>query len=114
MDRALKDFDKRQRAVSMKHRRLAQGYVTRLNRNGTIEHRPIKRVPFVSVKALAMILAGFVGFKTLLVANLGPEDYAQRIAHLASGTTVERAGAWLMGQDPASLLLATQIHCLFG
>lgn len=114
MDKALYDFDKRQRAVVQKHHKLANGYTTKLNRNGIIEHKPIRRVPVVSLKGVLFALLGFFAFKAVLFASLGGEEYLARVAHLAQGTGVERAGAWLMGLDPASLWLATQLQPLFG
>lgn len=110
MDRALRNFDRRQREVTARHRKLAQGYVTKLNRNGTIEHRPIRRMPAFSVRIALLAVLGFCVFKAFLLASLGIEDYALRIGHLANGTTVERVGAWLMGADPASATLAALIQ----
>ncbi|MGR3375252.1 hypothetical protein [Salipiger abyssi] len=111
MDRALRNFDKRQREVTARHRRLAQGYVTKVNRNGTIEHKPIRRVRASGISVRLALLAGlcFFVFKAFLLAGLGAEEYALRIGHLANGTLIERAGAWLMGADPVTTALATLI-----
>ena len=114
MDRALYDFDKRQRAVVQKHHKLANGYITKLNRNGIIEHKPIRRVPFVSLKGLLIAAFGALVFKGLLIASLGIEEYVARLAHLSQGSVLEHAGAWLMGADPASLWIATLLQPLFG
>lgn len=113
MDRTIRDFEKRQRAVQRKHRKLADGYTTRLNRNGVIEHQPIRRIPFLTMKGLLLVAAGFLGFKGILLANLGLEDYAIRIGHLAQGTAVEKVGAWLMGIDPATAWIASGLQTLF-
>ncbi|MCR8546690.1 hypothetical protein M4578_02525 [Salipiger sp. P9] len=110
MDSAIHDFDKRQRAVTAKHRKLAQGYTTKLNRNGTIEHKPIRRVRFLSMKGLLLAVAGVFAFKGYLLASLGTEGYAARIGHLSDGTAIERIGAWLMGADPATLWVALQLQ----
>ena len=114
MDKALNDFDKRQRAVVQKHHKLANGYITKLNRNGIFEHKPIRRLPLVSLKSLLITVFCILAFKGLLIAGLGIEDYAARLAHLSQGSTVERAGAWLMGADPASQWIATVMGALFG
>ncbi|MAE91732.1 hypothetical protein [Salipiger bermudensis] len=114
MDKALYDFDKRQRAVVQKHHKLASGYTTKLNRNGIIEHKPIRRVPFFSLKGLLTAVLGFLVFKGLLCASLGIEEYVARLAHLSQGSALERAGAWLMGADPASLWVASLLQPLFG
>ncbi|GGG82498.1 hypothetical protein GCM10011415_35280 [Salipiger pallidus] len=110
MDKAYEEFDRRQRKVASKHSKLAQGYVTRLNpKNGTIEHQPIRRVPFVSMKGFALATIGFFCFKAVLVAKLGLEDYAAHLDHLSNGTLLERMGAWVMSTDPATFWIASQL-----
>lgn len=111
MDSALRNFDKRQREVTARHRRLAQGYVTKMNRNGTIEHMPIRRFPVAgfALRLAGLAILGFFAFKAVLLAGLGAEEYALRIGHLTQGTLVERVGAWLMGADPVTTALASFI-----
>ena len=47
---------------------------------------------------------------------IGPlqKEYVARLAHLSQGSALERAGAWLMGADPASLWVASLLQPLFG
>ena len=89
MDKGIREFERRHRAVTAKHRRLAEGYVTRLNPNGTIEHKPVRRVRALPLKGLALAVTGFVAFKGYLLASLGPADYATHVAHLGSGSLLE-------------------------
>lgn len=109
MDKSIREFDRRHRAVTAKHRRLAEGYVTRLNPNGTIEQKPVRRVRVLPLKGLALAVTGFIAFKGYLLASLGPADYATHVAHLGSGSLFEQAGSWLMGADPASRWIAAQL-----
>lgn len=110
MDKVVAEFEKRHRAVTAKHRRLAEGYVTSLNRNGTIEHRPIRRVPLFKLRTVLVAGAFFLAFKGYLIANLGAEGYESHVGRLALGSTVEKAGAWIMASDPASLWIAEKIQ----
>ncbi|WP_417719463.1 hypothetical protein [Salipiger sp.] len=96
--------------MKAKHRKLAQGYTTRMNRNGTLEHTPIRRIPFLTPRGLLLTLVGFVVFKAIVLANLGPEEYAVRISHLANGTIAEKVGAWMMGLDPATAFLVQYLQ----
>ncbi|WP_149754850.1 hypothetical protein [Roseivivax sediminis] len=109
----MKDFAKRYQQVQRKHQRLAHGYVTRVGRNGVIEHRPRRDVRGLMVTPLVIVVAAFFGFKTLLLSQLGTESYAAHLAALAQGNLAERIGAILMAQDPltvhASALLSVFI-----
>ncbi|EIE51142.1 hypothetical protein [Salipiger aestuarii] len=110
MDKVVEEFEKRHRAVTAKHRKLADGYVTALNRNGTIEHKPIRRVPVFRLRTVLMALGVFLLFKGFILANLGVEDYESRLGHLATGSAFEQAGAWIMATDPASLWLSEKFQ----
>ncbi|EPX75731.1 hypothetical protein [Salipiger mucosus] len=114
MDNAIRNFEKRHRALTAKHRKLAQGYVTQLNRNGTLEHRPIRRTPGFTLKGVLLAVAGFLVFKAYLLASMGPETYAGHLAQLSSGTVAERAGAWVMGVDPATAWVAKLMQGYLG
>lgn len=110
MDSAIRKFDKRQRALRAKHQKLAHGYRTKLNRNGTIEHKPIRRVPFITARGLLLAVVGFLVFKGFVLASLGDAEYADRIGLLSHGTVAEKAGAWMMGLDPATLWVASHLQ----
>ncbi|ETX29853.1 hypothetical protein [Roseivivax isoporae] len=100
MDDSLKNFEKRHRDIRRKHRRLARGYVTRLQPNGTIVHEPSRDVSGVVAWPLMLLVATFFGFKALLLAQLGAETYASHLATLSQGNFAEQAGAVIMGADP--------------
>ncbi len=50
------------------------------------------------------IIAGviFLGFKSFLLAELGQEEYLQRIEEMKTGTALEVAAAFLLDIDPAT------------
>lgn len=100
-------FDKRIRRISRRRRRMARGSDTNINRNGLIVTRPKRRT--LPIKGLALLAIGFIGFKGLLLAHIGPDTYDQRVALLAEGTFVEQAGAWVMQTDPLTEWTAGQI-----
>ncbi|MFP4273656.1 MAG: hypothetical protein ACLFRU_01410 [Paracoccaceae bacterium] len=106
------DFDKRLRRIDRKRRKLARGQVPYVDRNGLVTYRPRRgfRLP---LRGLVMFALGFIGFKAVVLANLGPQIYADRVDQLAAGTVVEKAGAWLMQADPATMWIALQLWPLF-
>ena len=58
-----------------------------------------------------VLLIGFL-FKGFVFAYLGEEAYAERVTSLQSGTAMEKAGAWVMQPDPATLLIANSIGAI--
>jgi hypothetical protein len=60
----------------------------------------------VSLRALAFLFAAALLFKAAILAQLGQDGYAERVAALANGSVFEQAGAWVLQADPATLKLA--------
>jgi len=107
MTSTMKSFDKRVNRISRRHRKMAKGYVTRIQRNGLVSNRPRRSTGLrVSPVGVLMLIAGFFGFKGVLLAHLGTTTYNERIATLAEGTVIEQAGAWIMQIDPLMLFFA--------
>ncbi len=110
MDDALRDFDRRANAVRKNHARLARGYVTKINKNGLIEHRPRRgRKARGPVRLVLYLILSLLAFKGFLLSELGAEDYLARVATLSQGTTVERVGSVLMSVDPATQWIADAV-----
>lgn len=102
-------FDKRLRRIHRHHRKLSHGYVTSVNHDGLIIARPRRHGPRFPWKGLMVTVALFLLFKGFLFANLGAATFGERVEKLNSGTIVEKAGAFAMQADPATLWIAEQI-----
>lgn len=76
---------------------LGQSYYTRMARKNA---RPVIRPVLYAIGVI-------VFSKSALLVVHGPDGYAARVSELQSGTTVERAGSFLMGIDPVTQALAT-------
>lgn len=109
-------FDKRLRDIERRHRRAAAGYVRLEERNGvlipveTVRNRQHRRF---SPRVLLMILAGFLLFKGVVLANIGPIAYNARLDTLANGHWAEQIGAWVMYPDAITLWIADLFHQVF-
>ena len=100
-------FDKRLKQITRRHEKMANGVVRSVNPDGLIVARPRAYRPRFPLKGLIVVLAiGFL-FKGFLFAYLGETAYAERVAMLQSGTAMEKAGAWVMQADPATLAVAS-------
>lgn len=105
-------FNKRLRRIDRIHRRgggfeasgtLGQSYYTN------------SRKPKTSIPRVLIYTAGIIfGAKTLLISNLGLDDYLGRVSNLEKGSLVEQAGAVLMRADPVTLKLVELLAPLFG
>ena len=76
-------------------------------------HRPKEGKP-LPLRAVAMVLAGGLLFKGALLAQIGPETYAQRVSDLARGNAIEKVGAWVMQADAPTQWIAAQVGRLLG
>ncbi|MDP1668070.1 hypothetical protein [Phaeovulum sp.] len=62
------------------------------------------------LRPLAFILCAFLLMKGGLHAELGNDIYNERLAVLANGTAVERAGAWVLSADVATLAISARLR----
>jgi hypothetical protein len=74
----------------------------------TARRRPRRRLRIVRI--LLVAAAVFLCLKAGLHVAMGPSAYDFKVAALREGTDVDRAGAWLMQADPATLMIADQIR----
>lgn len=71
---------------------------------------PVHVVPTGRIlRAGLYTLVAVTVLKALILANIGPTAYANRIATLQRGDAIARIGAVLMTADPATSFLATEI-----
>lgn len=102
-------FVNRLKGLGNKHAQLAQGYTTRIDHNGIVTAVPKRRRRTLPIKGMLMLAIGFIGFKTFMLAAVGPVTYAERLAKLEAGTSVERLGARALGMDPVTQALANLV-----
>lgn len=105
-------FDERLGRIQKRHRKMADGYVTRLGKDGLITARPTRRIRF-PWKFMLLIAVLFILFKGATLAALGPGSYAERVARLAQGNGSERIGAFLMQPEVATIWAARLMQPLF-
>lgn len=110
MSDAFFEFDNRLRRINKSRVKLARGYVSVVGDDGLIVVKPKRRRASFHLRALAFVIVGFMGFKVLILAALGQPVYEDRVETLRQGSTVERAGAWVMQPDPVTVLLAQKIR----
>ena len=102
-------FDKRLKRIVRRHDKMSNGVVRTVNSDGLIVARPRLYKPRFPLKGLLIVLA--IGFllKGFLFAYLGEAAYADRVAGLQAGTTIEQVGAWVMQSDPVTEVIASGI-----
>ncbi|MGR3762034.1 hypothetical protein ACUXV3_18200 [Roseobacteraceae bacterium NS-SX3] len=103
-------FQSRLQRLHRKHAGMRRGYSAAIRPDGLIVVKPRRMQSRIPGRAVALFLAAFLLFKAVLMASLGFDGYALRVARLQHGTAVERAGALLMQADPVSEYLALQIR----
>lgn len=96
------DFSNRLKLVERKHVRLARGYDCKVGRDGLIVFRAKRRKVSFPYRGLVLLLLAFVGFKALVMAQIGDAAYLARIDALHQGPLFERVGAFVMQPDPVS------------
>ena len=106
------EFDRRMRRISRRHSKLSHGYVTTVNSDGIVVAKPKRHGKGGTLRGLIILLFVMLLFKGFLHARLGPDAYQGRIDNLASGSAIEKAGAWTMTADPLTLWLSGHISSL--
>lgn len=106
MSLASMPFDRRLKRIVRNHQRMSHGVTHKVSSNGLIVARPRIYNPKFPLKGLVLAVVAMFAFKGFLYANLGAETYDLRVSELASGTAVEKAGAWVMQADPATSMIA--------
>ncbi len=106
MVNAATDFHKRMKRINKQHARLEHGYVSIVGRDGLIITKPKRKSGGFPLRVLTILALCFFGFKILLLSQLGPEGYAERVELLQKGTLIEQGGAFLLQADPISTSIA--------
>ncbi|QGX99285.1 hypothetical protein EI983_13820 [Roseovarius faecimaris] len=103
-------FERRLKSIGEKRERLAEGYVSKVGKDGLIVFRPKRREGGFPIKGLAFLVLGFFLFKGVILAHLGEGTFETRLAQLSQGSVVEQAGAFIMQPDAVSQTIAQQIR----
>ena len=109
MENALNNYRRREEALRRKHERMAKGYVTKLDKNGTYVQVPDNKAGGLSLRIVLWAALVFVGFKVMVLSGLGEASYLANVETLAQGSPYERVGAWLMQIDPVTSNLAAVV-----
>jgi hypothetical protein len=102
------EFGGRIQKIERHHRKLAKGYVTRMNPDGLVVARPSRQSSGLPARGFFLTLAAMLVFKVFLLAQLGVEGYNDRITVLENGSGSEKVGAFAMKLDPITQWLAGQ------
>ena len=110
MTNSFAEFDSRLKRIDRNRSRLASGYSAKVTSNGLIVFRPKRRDASFSVRGLLYLVAGFLIFKSVILAHLGEVTYAERVGALQSGTVVEQAGAYVMQEEIVTSTIANYLR----
>jgi hypothetical protein len=99
-------FDKRLKQILRRHSRMSNGVVRSVTAQGLIVARPRLYKPSIPLKGLLTVLAISFLLKGLLLAGLGEAAYAERVAELQAGSTIEQIGARVMQSDPLTVIVS--------
>jgi hypothetical protein len=83
-----------------------------VNGDGLVVAKPRRRSRHTTIRGLALMIAVIMIFKAVLLAQLGPIAYDERVEKLANGNLVEQMGAWAMTADPVTNWLSGHIVSL--
>lgn len=103
-------FDKRLKRIVRRHEKMSNGVVRTVQSDGLIVSRPRLYKPRFPLKGLIVVLTLGFALKGFLLAYLGPDIYAERLAALQAGSMAEQAGAWVMQPDPVTALVAEGVQ----
>jgi len=103
------NFDDRLRRIDQQHRAMARGFVLSVSRDGLVVARPESRRARFPWRVAMFLLIAVLGFKVMLHAYMGDGAYNDRVARLASGTTAEQVGAYVLAADPVTVWVSTLI-----
>lgn len=114
MDLNQKNFYKRLHHIERRHKRLEKGAAPAITADGLLILVPTRRRIDIPWRGLLLILVAGLTFKGLVLAYVGEQNYAARLAELSAGSAVERGGAIVMWDDPVTKFLAGQFGTIIG
>lgn len=70
---------------------------------------PGQRRGLIPIKGILIVALVFVGFKGVMLAELGEPEYLDRVEKLKQGGTIEVSAAFLLDADPATRAVADMV-----
>lgn len=110
-------FDTRISKVRDDHLRMARGYDARVGHDGLIVFHPKRRKSRKKgfhLRALLLLPLALVGFKVLVLMQVGDASYQTRLDAMNAGTMPERAGAFVLQVDPVTRTVADHLKPALG
>lgn len=107
-------FNSRLKSIVRRHDRMKHGVAHVMTRDGLIVARPRRRMPSFPLGGVLTLLVTAFLFKGLMYFSAGALAYADRVASLQDGNMMERAGAWVLQADPATVMVANVFHLFLG
>lgn len=108
-----KGFDARIKKVQRNHVRMARGYDAKVGRDGLIVFRPKRQKARLPLRSLIVVAVAFIGFKVLVLMQIGDAAYQARIDAMMTGSMGEQAGGYVLQLDPVTRTVAEQLAPLF-
>lgn len=108
-DTDMKSYAKRVRKINKKHRKMGNGVIHLVNRDGLIIARPRRSRMRLPLGGIVLGILAFFAFKTFLLIYLGQATYNDRVNMLQNGSFIEQAGAYVMSVDTVTQSLATYV-----
>ncbi|MEW2912683.1 hypothetical protein [Leisingera sp. JC11] len=102
-------FQSRLKHINRKHTAMSEGFSAKMRPDGLLVIQPRRVQSRISARTVVFFAAAFLLFKGFLMAALGFGSYDERVRALAEGSVIERAGAFVMQADPASVYVAQKI-----
>lgn len=107
-------FEKRSRQIVRVHQSMKRrGAELNLGPDGLLTVRPRRGGTGIPFRGLLVIAVLLIGAKAMMLVQDGSQTYGERVEKLASGTMVEKAGAFVMQADPLTVALADHIRPMF-
>lgn len=104
-----RDFEVRMNKINRRHKRLSRGYVMSVNHDGLVIAQPKPRQGFIPWRGILFVLVGMLAVKSIMLAQVGTDNYQARVDSLAAGNQFEKVGAYVLHADPVTQWIAEQI-----
>lgn len=106
MDSSQREFYKRTERLKRRHRAMGNGYAATLRSDGLIVVEPRKFQFKLPLRGFVLLMGAFMLFKGFMLSHLGDDTYLARLDILNTGSNFGQAGAFVMGIDPITRVVA--------